>query len=139
MYRSGRGAYGLHETLADVTGLLQSDGCIAYESYIKKHDVERVSCLVHIRRRFFAGRSNHWELAELAFKAIQYLYRTEALCRDNSYTSEQRLRVRNWVARPAYDGLLEWVIYQQRNNLSKGNIGTALGYAKTTCRVCAIT
>jgi transposase len=33
-------------------------------------------------------------------------------------------------ARPAYEGLLAWVEHHQKNNLSKGGIGIALGYAK---------
>jgi transposase len=34
------------------------------------------------------------------------------------------------VAHPAYEALLAWVIYQQRNNLSKENIGKVLGFTK---------
>lgn len=75
-YRPGRGANVLHETLKDFSGKLQSDGYSSYTSFLKKHklDVELVSCLAHIRRKFFDARKNHPELAELALKSIQYLY-----------------------------------------------------------------
>jgi len=131
-YRPGRGANVLHETLKDFSGKLQSDGYSAYTSYLKKHklDVELVSCLAHIRRKFFDARKNHPELAELALRAIQYLYRIERICRDYKCSDERRLKLRQRYARPAYDAMLEWVDHQQRNNLSKGGIGKALHYAK---------
>ena len=129
-YRPGRGANVLNDTLSDFKGKLQSDGYSAYTAYLKKHDgVELVSCLAHIRRKFFDARKNHRELAELALRAIQYLYRIERICRDYGCTHEERLKLRQRYARPAYEALLEWVVYQHKNNLSKGGIGTALNYA----------
>lgn len=131
VYRPGRGANVLHDTLGAFEGKLQSDGYSAYTAYLKKNAaVELVSCLAHIRRKFFDARSSHPELAELALRAIQYLYRIERICRDYGCTAERRGKLRRRYARPAYEALLDWVDYQQRNNLSKGGIGRALGYAK---------
>ena len=130
VYRSGRGAKVLHETLADFTGLLQSDGYAAYSSYIKKHDVELVSCLAHIRRKFFEARSNHRQKAEYALAQIQLLYKIEQEARERKMSAEQRLALRQEKAAPIYHQLLEWVEEEQRNNLTKGGIGKALGYAK---------
>lgn len=129
-YRPGRGANVLHETLGEFKGKLQSDGYSAYTAFLKRHaGVELVSCLAHIRRKFFEAQKNHRELAELALRAIQYLYRIERICKDYDCTPERRLKLRQRYARPAYEALLEWVNYQQRNNLSKGGIGKALHYA----------
>ncbi|MCX8212833.1 MAG: IS66 family transposase [Lewinella sp.] len=130
VYRTGRGANVLHETLADFTGLLQSDGYSAYTSYVKKHDVELVSCLAHIRRKFSDAQKNHRSIAEMALSVIQYLYRVEARCRERKFTPDQRLVMRRRVSRPVYEALLDWVNYKQRNNLTKGDIGKALLYAK---------
>jgi transposase len=114
-YRPGRGANVLHETLGEFKGKLQSDGYSAYTAYLKKNaDVELVSCLAHIRRKFFDARSNHKEMAELALRAFQYLYRIERICRDYNCTPERRLKLRQRYVRPAYDALLEWVSYQQK-------------------------
>ncbi len=130
-YRPGRGANVLHETLGEFQGKLQSDGYSGYTAFLKKHTgVELVSCLAHIRRKFFDAQKNHRELAELALRAIQYLYRIERICRDYKCSPDRRLQLRQKYARPAYDALLEWVDHQQRNNLSKGAIGKALHYAK---------
>lgn len=130
-YRPGRGANVLHETLADFNGKLQSDGYAAYTSFLKKHglDVALVSCLAHIRRKFFNALKNHPELAELALEAIKYLYKIERTCRERHTSAEVRQRFRRRYARPAYEALLEWVGYHHRNNLSKGGIGIALNYA----------
>lgn len=130
-YRPGRGASVLHETLDGFQGVLQTDGYSAYTSYLKKHpQVELVSCLAHIRRKFFEARSNHPELAGLALGAIQYLYRIEARCRERAADAVTRRRVRLRYARPAYEAFLEWVNDQHRNNLRSGGIGKALLYAK---------
>ena len=129
-YRPGRGANILHETLDTFTGQLQSDGYSAYTSFMKAHPgVVLVSCLAHIRRKFFDARSNHRELAEMALGAIQYLYRIEDICRRYELGPERRRQLRQRYARPAYTALLEWVNEQRRTNLSKGGIGKALSYA----------
>lgn len=131
-YRPGRGANVLLDTLKDFSGKLQSDGYSAYTSYMKKHKlaVDLISCLAHIRRKFFEARSNDSELADVALLAIQYLYRIECICRTYGCSPEKRGKLRQRYARPAYEAFLEWVEYQQRNNLSKGGIGKALAYAK---------
>ena len=129
-YRPGRGANILHETLDSFGGILQSDGYSAYTSFMKAHPgVVLVSCLAHIRRKFFDARSNHPELAELALRAIQYLYRIEDICRRYGLGPERRRQLRQRYARPAYTALLEWVNEQRRTSLSKGGIGKALNYA----------
>ena len=129
-YRPGRGANILHETLDSFGGILQSDGYSAYTSFMKAHPaVALVSCLAHIRRKFFDARSNHRELAEMALGAIQYLYRIEDICRRYGLGPERRRQLRQRYARPAYTALLEWVNEQRRTNLSKGGIGKALNYA----------
>ena len=130
-YRPGRGANVLHDTLTDFSGKLQSDGYSSYTSFLKKHklDVELVSCLAHIRRKFFDAQKNHPELARQALCAIQYLYDLERTCRVRKVNAEVRRRFRRRFAKPAYEALLEWVRYQHRNNLSKGGIGKALNYA----------
>jgi len=91
--------------------------------------LELGSCLAHIRRDFLDARKHHPELAELALRGIQYLYRIERLCRDYDCSVEKRQQLRYRYSKPAYEALLEWVGYHHRNNLSKGGIGIALNYA----------
>lgn len=130
VYRSGRGAKVLHETLGEFTGLLQSDGYSAYSSYIKKHEVELVSCLAHIRRKFFEARHNHPHKAEYALQQIQLLYGVEQIAREEGFGPAERLRLRKVMAASIYYQLLEWVRTEQAGNLTKGAMGKALLYAK---------
>ena len=129
-YRPGRGANVLHETLADYQGYLQSDGYSAYTAYLKRHEgVQLVSCLAHIRRKFFDAQSNHRALAEKALRDMQYLYRVERIARDYNLSPERRQALRHRFARPKYDALLNWVKKEKARALQKDGISRALGYA----------
>ena len=130
-YRKGRGVQGVMERLADFTGYLQTDGYKAYQTYLRKHPaVSGVSCLAHIRRKFFEARDNDRSKAETALAAMGYLYHVEAHCRRRGRSAEARLALRRRVSLPVYEALLDWVRYEQANNLRKGAIGKALHYAK---------
>ena len=129
-YRPGRGANVLHDTLADYEGYLQSDGYSAYTAYLKRHEgVILVSCLAHIRRKFFDARSNHRKLAEKALRDIQYLYRVERIAREYDLSPERRQALRHRFARPQYNALLSWVREEKERALQKDGISRALGYA----------
>ena len=130
-YRKGRGANGVLERLKDFTGYLQTDGYSAYKTYLKKHsDVEGVSCLAHIRRKFFNAQKNDRRKAEMALAAINFIYHVDAHCRRKNRNAQQRLALRQRLSLPVYEALLDWVNYAQANNLSKGDMGKALHYAK---------
>lgn len=92
-------------------------------NYSKSQNRER------LRQQHRRRRRCHRELAELALRAIQYLYRIEAIARRYNVSTEVRQRLRQRYARPAYEALLEWVTYHHKNNLRKGGIGIALNYA----------
>lgn len=130
-YRKGRGVQGVMERLSTFQGYLQTDGYKAYQTYLRKHPkATGVSCLAHIRRKFFDARANDRQKAELALAAINYIYHVDAHCRRRERTAQQRLALRQRLAMPVYEALLDWVRYEQANNLSKGAIGKALYYAK---------
>ena len=137
VYRKGRGTNGLVETLDKFTGHLQSDGYAAYDKFARTRKVELVSCLAHIRRKFFDAKKSHPKKAEYALEEIQKLYALERRARSQKMSTEDRAQLRQTEAGPVYEALLDWVITEQNNNLSKGGIGKALHYAKNTCRVCA--
>lgn len=129
-YRAGRGAHGVMEHLAEFEGYLQTDGYRAYQAYLRKHPrVSGVSGLAHIRRKFFEARDHHPRLAQLALALISYLYHVDAHCRRRQRSATERLALRRRLSWPVYQALLEWVEYEQQNNLSKGAIGKALYYA----------
>ena len=136
-YRKGRGMHGPKERLADFEGVLQ---CDAYKAYISverqrnrqagKTVLQLVSCLAHIRRKFFEAKEHHPILAKHALTQIQKLYAIEQQAREGQYSYEQRQQLRQAEALPIFEALLEWCQIEQANNLSKGPIGKALHYAK---------
>lgn len=129
-YYPGRSAQVLEELLPDFTGTFQCDGYSTYGSYAKKRSVWLVSCLAHIRRKFFDARSNDSARANYALQQIGLLYQIEDTARQNKMSAEERLSLRKQLAAPIYYSLLEWVRTEQANNLKSGNIGKALLYAK---------
>ncbi|WP_116106148.1 IS66 family transposase [Lewinella sp. IMCC34191] len=108
-YRKGRGVHGVMERLAEFTGYLQTDGYKSYETYLRKHpQVTGVSCLAHIRRKFFDAREQHPQLAELALAAIGFLYHVEAHCRRQNRSAAERLALRQRISlrctKPCWNG-----------------------------------
>jgi transposase len=129
-YQQGRGAEHPLEVLGSFKGLLQCDGYNAYTSLSdKRKDIRLVSCLAHIRRKFFEALSNHRSLAEHALGLIQQLYALEQEYRQEGLSAQEKAMRRTEQARPIYEALSGWVSEQHVNNLSKEAIGKALLYA----------
>ncbi|NRB61998.1 MAG: IS66 family transposase [Saprospiraceae bacterium] len=131
-YRKGLGMRDPEERLADFQGYLQCDGYRGYKALVRKHkaNINLISCLAHIRRKFYEAREHHPQLAKHALSLIQQLYTLERSYREAKLSSDQRQQKRHEQARPILENLLTWVQTEQANNLSKGPIGKALLYAK---------
>ena len=130
-YRKGRGMHGPKERLETFSGLLQCDGYGVYKSIAqKREDISLISCLAHIRRKFFEAKEHHPNLANYALKEIQKLYKIERECSEEELSVEQITQKRQQEAAPIFNELLKWVKKEQADNLSKGPIGKALFYAK---------
>ncbi len=131
-YRRGRGMHGPRERLADFAGTLQCDGYKVYASIARKSagQIRLVSCLAHIRRKFYEAREHHPELAEYALGQIRQLYALERTWREQGLDANQRQKQRQAKAQPIFVAWLGWVRTEQANNLTKGPIGKALHYAK---------
>ena len=128
-YRKGRGADGIKELLSDYQGYLQCDGYKAYESFAKKGNVTLISCLAHIRRKFYEAVDHHPDYAQQALTQIGHLYEVERQSRDAGCNASQRQELRLTTSSEIYSKLLEWVAERYKCNLHKGAIGTALHYA----------
>ncbi len=128
-YRKGRGADGIKELLANFEGYLQCDGYKAYESFAKKRNVNLVSCMAHIRRKFYEALDHHPEYAQEALTQIGQLYDVERQSRDAGKDAIQRQDLRHNESREIYLKLSEWVAERYKSNLHKGAIGSALHYA----------
>ena len=130
-YRKGRGMHGPKERLVDFEGQLQCDGYRVYDKLANKSGgkICLVSCLAHIRRKFYQAKDHHPELANQALKMIQALYALERTYRDEKLNADQIAERRQVEAEPLLSELMNWVNKEHANNLSKGPIGKALFYA----------
>jgi transposase len=129
-YRKGRGMDGPSELLKDFSGYLQCDGYAAYTALSKRMpQIQLVSCLAHIRRKFVDATGNHPEKAGVALGMIQQLYELEKTYKSEGLTPNQRKERRMMEAKPVYDRLMNWVEENHKQNLSKESIGKALHYA----------
>lgn len=129
-YRKGRSAEDACEVLRKFSGLLQCDGYTVYLSLAaKRPDIRLVSCLAHIRRKFFEAQSNHPALAAHALGLIQQLYAFEREYQEQRLSPQEVAERRTQQARPVYEALLAWVSEHHEACLSSEAIGKALQYA----------
>ncbi|NBC24890.1 MAG: IS66 family transposase, partial [Bacteroidetes bacterium] len=132
-YRKGRGMEGPTERLKGFSGKLQCDGYKVYESLAAKsshQNLELISCLAHIRRKFFEAKDHHPRLANQALQMIRSLYMLERRYREEDLHAEEIASRRKKEAAPLLNELIDWVNEKQPKNLRKGPIGKALLYAK---------
>ena len=129
-YRQGRSSEDADGVLGGFSGLLQCDGYPVYASLAaRRGDIRLVSCLAHIRRKFFEAQSNHPEPAAYALGLIQQLYAFERGYREGQLTPEETAGRRRQEARPVFETLKAWVLEQHGKYLGKEAIGKALLYA----------
>ena len=131
-YRQGRGMHGPKERLRGFEGVLQCDGYEVYKKLAKtaKATIHLVSCLAHIRRKFFKAKEHHPEVANHALEQIRKIYAFERQYKEQGLDLVQKLKARQEQVQPILEQLISWVEKEQLNNLSKGPIGKALYYAK---------
>ncbi len=127
-YREGRGRIGPSEMLKDFTGFLQTDGYAAYESFDSKR-ITLIHCMAHARRYFEQALDNDRERGEYALIQIQKLYEVERICREGSYSHEQREMLRKEKSLPILMAMKQWLKTNQLHVLPKSLIGKAINYS----------
>lgn len=115
-------------------GYLQSDGLRAYQTFIARHShlkIIPVSCLAHIRRKFYEARDDHPRVTAWILHQIGCIYRIEAALRDQRAGPLERQRTRWLQTRRYYDRIGRLITYlsKQRRITPKSPLGQALNYA----------
>lgn len=128
--RSGKVAWRLTE---DFKGYLQSDGFSGYEAVGKREGVVHVGCLAHARRKFDEALKaqpigNRGGLAAEGLALIQRIYRIEKAAREAKLDPEQRKRLRDEQARPAWNELRRWLDEKRGHVPPQMLIGKAMTY-----------
>jgi transposase len=128
-YREGRGREGPKEILKDYKGYLQTDGYAVYDIFKQQKDITVLHCMAHARRMFYEAQDNDQAIAEYALKQISLLYAIERIAKEQSFTPQQLLELRQREAIPVLEALGKWMKETYIKALPKSTIGKALGYS----------
>jgi len=127
-YREGRGKTGPADILKDFNGFLQTDGYAAYET-LDPSRINLFHCMAHARRYFEQALDNDKERSEYALTQIQKLYDIERSCKEENYSFEQRLELRQEKSIPVLAEIKEWLKTNHLHVLPKSLIGKAINYS----------
>jgi transposase len=128
-YQTGRAAQWPRETLKDYQGYLQTDGYAGYEQFDNMSGITTLNCWAHARRKFFDALDYDKQKATAVLEQIQYLYKIESHCRDNTYTPEQIKQYRQEHSIPALASLHTVLKEQLNEALPQSPLGKALQYS----------
>lgn len=129
IYDPGRGGKYPREHLQSFQGHLQTDGYSVYDAFDQTEHITLVGCMAHIRRKFEKALDNDKQRATEVLTKMQDLYAIEAKAREEGYTHQQRLALRQQQARPIMDQLKAWLVDNRNKVLPRSSIGEAITYA----------
>ena len=129
IYDPGRGGKYPREHLNGFKGHLQTDGYSVYDAFDRTEKITLVGCMAHIRRKFEKALDNDKERATHVLTTMQGLYAIERKAREEGFSHEQRLALRQEEARPIMDELKAWLLENRDQVLPKDSIGEAITYA----------
>ena len=132
-YEPSRSTESARVILDNFSGKLQVDGYVVYETIGKRQDINLSYCMAHSRRKFYDAKDTAPEIANYFLSQVQILYHIEQQCRDQNFTTQQRLYIRQEKAVPILKALEKWLTqqYADRTILPKSLIRKAIDYALT--------
>ena len=135
-YRETRSAKQIIPFLEGFRGYLQTDGYEAYDSALKSYpNIIHISCLSHIRRRFFETHkiSTTPGLADAALSQIKGLYTIEEQLRkelkEKKISEEEFLFKRKERCTPILAAFHDWLETNSTKILDSSKLGDAISYA----------
>lgn len=139
-YQPGRGALYPQAMLHGFKGYLQSDGYEVYQSFDKVASITTLNCWAHARRYFFEAQEYDNYYTTMVLGQIQSLYRIEAYCADNNFTTAQITLYRQQYAVPILDNMYDNLQVFLTKTLPKSPLGKAINYTlKRWKQLCAYT
>lgn len=131
-WHPSRRAASLDDLLPGYTGILQTDGYAAYDSWAAKHPgITLAACWAHARRKFHEALKTGHNLAAAPLRHIQRLYQIEKTLRQTRAGPDQRTRVRQADAVPILGELHQTLLELQRQVLPRNPVGEAIAYTLT--------
>ena len=109
----------------------QTDGQSVYEHATigGKDGIDLMHCKAHIQRYFEKALADDKVLAEYFLKEVQKLYTVERICREENYTPEQILDIRQHEAVPILSYLKQWMLDKYANIKNQTPFSRAINYA----------
>ncbi|GJL61346.1 MAG: transposase [Nitrospirales bacterium] len=129
IYDPGRAGKYPREHLQNFKGHLQTDGYSVYDAFDQTEYITLVGCMAHIRRKFEHALGNDKQRATHVLTAMQALYAIERKAKEENYSYDQRLALRQQEAQPIMDKLKVWLLENRDQVLPKSSIGQAINYA----------
>ena len=124
---------GPEQFLTNYQGYLHADAFAGYDGlYVPDPRtaaarIVEVACNAHARRKFYEARGGDGLRAHQALAYYGQLYELERAARD--FSEEQRLHMRQDLARPILEQMHTWLQEQRAAVLPKSPMAEALGYA----------
>jgi len=117
----------VQQRLEDYTGTIQTDAYEVYQSLVRKESrIERIGCLAHSRRRFYAALQQNLPDAVWFISQIRLLYQIEDEARE--LVPAERHVFRQQQAPAIWEVLKARAIELQPRFLPKSTIGSAIRY-----------
>jgi len=117
------------EFLKSFTGTIQIDGYQGYNLVTGRNDIKRASCMDHVRRYFDKALKYDKVKAGFALQTIKQWYANEKNARENNYTFQQRLAMRQEQSKESMNSFHAWLIEQIKEEKPKSLIRKACEYA----------
>ena len=127
-YNKSRNKNSPDEFLELFTGILQTDGYAAYESYGKNPNITLAACMAHARRKFEKSLNTYKDVAEHVLSEIQKLYKIEREIKENEFSDAQIIDKREKEAVPILTNLKKYLTEKSAEVLPKSDIGKAINY-----------
>jgi transposase len=128
-YQKGRGRDGPTTILEGFAGHLQTDGYQVYEQFEKNKNIQLVGCMAHARRYFDQALQNDNARATEALNLFAQLYAVEKIAREQDYTHDLRLQLRQEKSVCILAQLKQWMQDNIMHVTPQSPIGKAITYS----------
>jgi transposase len=131
MYHSSRRGSIPHAYLCGYDGSLQVDGYAGYDRAVKEHNLIRIGCLAHVRRKFFeCSKLSKGSKASLAVLGkIKAIYAAEERLQQQDLSDEQLVANRLENILPLLTKLQQYLEQKSLVVLPSSAFGKAVAYA----------
>ncbi|MBN1499004.1 MAG: IS66 family transposase [Spirochaetes bacterium] len=135
IYDPSRSGNVAEEILGDFNGFLQTDGYAGYNKAGSENGRKHVSCLAHIRRKFYtiieSSKKNNIRVksAEKAMDFITKIYQIENSLRKRDLSPEKFVKLRKEKMLPLLEKFSDWLLLKQTEVPPSSSIGRAVNYA----------